>query len=68
MKSRKSLFLPALVSIALCIAPHARAATFDLTTASIADINAAFDAHALTSEELVKLYLKRIEAYDKQGP
>lgn len=44
------------------------AATFDLSTATIADINAAMDAGALTSEKLVGLYLKRIEAYDKQGP
>lgn len=46
----------------------APAATFDLTTASIADINAAFDAKALTSEKLVQLYLKRIDAYDDKGP
>lgn len=42
--------------------------TFELTTASIADINAAFDAGALSSEKLVQLYLKRIEAYDEKGP
>jgi len=41
---------------------------FDLTTASIADINAAFDAGALTSEKLVQMYLDRIEAYDQAGP
>src|SRR5688572_24769524 len=41
---------------------------FDLTTASIADINAAFDAGALTSERLVRMYLDRIEAYDQAGP
>jgi amidase len=45
-----------------------RAATFDLTSASIAEINAAFDAGALTSERLTQLYLARIEAYDKKGP
>jgi amidase len=44
------------------------AKTFDLSTATIADINEAFDAGALTSEKLVQLYLNRIEAYDKQGP
>jgi Asp-tRNA(Asn)/Glu-tRNA(Gln) amidotransferase A subunit family amidase len=44
------------------------AATFDLQTASIADINAAFDAGALTSEQLVKLCLARIKAYDQSGP
>src|SRR3569833_3555685 len=41
---------------------------FELTKASIADINAAFDAGALTSERLVQTYLDRIEAYDEDGP
>ncbi len=45
-----------------------QAATFDLATASIADIQAAIDAGALSSEKLVQLYLNRIEAYDQQGP
>jgi len=44
------------------------ATTFDLQTATVADINAAIDAGALSSEKLVGLYLKRIEAYDKKGP
>jgi amidase len=61
--------LSALVFTSLvAIAASSRAATFDLSTASIADINAAIDAGALTSEKLVGLYLKRIEAYDKKGP
>ena len=65
----KQLIAGIAVGLASCwTAAAARAAQFDLTTASIADIDAAFDAHALTSEQLVKLYLKRIEAYDKQGP
>jgi Asp-tRNA(Asn)/Glu-tRNA(Gln) amidotransferase A subunit family amidase len=42
--------------------------TFDLQTATVADINAAIDAGALSSEKLVHLYLNRIEAYDKKGP
>jgi amidase len=41
---------------------------FSLQTATIEDINKAFDAGALTSEKLVQLYLNRIAAYDKQGP
>ena len=48
--------------------PLEAATTFDLTSASIADINAAFDAGALTSERLTQLFLARIDAYDKQGP
>lgn len=47
---------------------EARAATFDLTTASVADINAAFDSGKLNSEKLVQLYLARIKAYDDAGP
>ncbi len=46
----------------------ARAGGLDLTTASIADLNAAFDAGTLTSERLVQMYLDRIEAYDHAGP
>ena len=42
--------------------------TFDLSTATLADIIEATDAGALSSEKLVQLYLKRIEAYDKSGP
>src|SRR5262245_13741449 len=42
--------------------------TFDLLTATIADIQDAVDAGALTYERLVHLYLDRIDAYDKNGP
>ncbi len=44
------------------------AETFELTTASIAEINAAFEAGTLTSEKLVELCLARIAAYDAKGP
>jgi Asp-tRNA(Asn)/Glu-tRNA(Gln) amidotransferase A subunit family amidase len=58
--------------VAVCVvcAPLAEAQerTFDLLTASVADIQAAVAAGALTYERLVRLYLNRIEAYDKQGP
>ena len=43
------------------------AATFHLEEATVAEINAAFDSGKLTSEQLVQLYLKRIETYDKAG-
>src|SRR5213596_2722705 len=46
----------------------ARAAGLNIETATIADLNAAFAGGTLTSEHLVSAYLKRIEAYDKQGP
>jgi Asp-tRNA(Asn)/Glu-tRNA(Gln) amidotransferase A subunit family amidase len=42
--------------------------TFDLLTASVADIQAAVSSGALTYEQVVRLYLSRIEAYDKHGP
>jgi len=47
---------------------NATAATFDLASATIADINEAFDAGALNSERLVELSLARIAAYDEAGP
>lgn len=49
-------------------ATPSHAAQFDLQTATLEDINKAFDSGALTSEKLTQLYLKRIEAYDKSGP
>jgi amidase len=49
-------------------APNTTARTIDLDVATIADINAAFNAGTLTSERLVQLCLARITAYDRQGP
>jgi amidase len=63
----RSWALPALIA-SLCLASGARATTVDLAGATIADIDAAFDKGTLTSEKLVKMYLRRIAAYDKQGP
>ena len=47
---------------AVSIAPK-----FRLEEATIGSINRAFDSGALTSQELVQLYLNRIETYDQQG-
>ena len=52
----------------MVISADLAAAEFRLETATVAEINAAFDSGALTSEKLVSLYLARIEAYDKKGP
>ncbi|HEY0947759.1 MAG TPA: amidase family protein [Opitutaceae bacterium] len=61
--------LTAFSAAALALLPAtSRAATFELTSATIADINAAFEAGALTSEKLTQLYLARIAAYDQAGP
>lgn len=46
----------------------AGAETVTLTDASIADINRAFDTGSLTAEQLVRLSLARIAAYDQSGP
>jgi Asp-tRNA(Asn)/Glu-tRNA(Gln) amidotransferase A subunit family amidase len=43
-------------------------AAFHLLEATIDDIHAAFKSKRITCRELVNLYLKRIEAYDKAGP
>lgn len=62
---KKLFFLCLTVVLA---AASVSAKTFDLATATVGDINEAFDVGVLTSEKLLKLYLARIEAYDKQGP
>jgi len=69
-----SSFPPRIVALVLLAVgvissgPRVVAAEFNLQTASIADINQAFSAGALTSEKLVELCLARIKAYDQQGP
>jgi amidase len=44
------------------------AETFELSKATIRDINEAIDAGTLSSEKLVELCLARIAAYDEAGP
>ncbi|BET66713.1 amidase [Opitutales bacterium ASA1] len=66
--NRLHRFLFAAALAATCAAPLARANGLTLETATIADLNAAFAKGTLTSEKLTELYLKRIAAYDKQGP
>ncbi len=64
------LSLAGSLAVVLLASPHAVHAqrTIDLDAATIADLNAAFDAGTLTSEQLVKRYLARIAAYDREGP
>ena len=65
----KQKVLLATPSLILGIIPGvAEAAAFSLQEATIADVNAAFDAGALTSSTLTQLYLNRIDAYDRAGP
>ncbi|TBV74475.1 amidase family protein [Pseudoxanthomonas winnipegensis] len=49
-------------------APAFAAAPLDLETATVTQLEAAMTDGALTSETLVRAYLARIAAYDKQGP
>ena len=42
--------------------------SLELDTATIADLNTAFNTGTLTAEKLVQLCLARIKAYDRQGP
>jgi amidase len=56
---------PWLVALVL-LGSRAAAAEFDLETATIADIDRAFAAGALTSEKLTQLCLARIRAYEPE--
>jgi amidase len=58
------LFVAALWATMISAAPS----RVDLDSATIADLNAAFDSGALTSEKLVQMCLARIQKYDRQGP
>jgi len=62
-----SAFAIAAFLLIITVAPLA-AKTIDLDAATIADLNAAFDAGTLTAEQLAQLCLARIEAYDRRGP
>ena len=57
-----------LASHPLAAQQPASAAPFQVQEASVASIEAALAAHQVTCHALVDAYLKRIDAYDKQGP
>ena len=63
----RSVSRSAAAALALAFASLASAATLDITTATIADLQAAY-AKGLTAEKVTAAYLARIAAYDKQGP
>ncbi len=54
--------------LAVALATAAQAGAPDLTHATIAELDAAMAKGKVSSEQLTKLYLKRIDAFDKQGP
>lgn len=64
----RKLIRPFLGAMLVSLGAIQPVAAADLATATIADLNAAFDAGVLSSEKLVSLYLARIEAYDHEGP
>ncbi|MBW4489366.1 MAG: amidase [Trichocoleus desertorum ATA4-8-CV12] len=62
---KQTATLVAAQTVALGLLPlEALAATFQLEEATVSEINRAFDAGALTSEQLIGLYLNRIDTYD----
>ena len=54
--------IPLLLLVTAC------APAFQVEEATIADIHQAMEEGRITAEELVQVYLDRIEAYDRQGP
>ena len=60
---RKQLSFISFVLLTLC----AQGAELELSTATVLDLQEAYDA-GLSSEQVVKAYLKRIETFDKAGP
>lgn len=60
-------FLLALL-LTLALSARALATTVTLTDATVAELQAAMTAGAISSEKLTALFLARIEAYEKNGP
>ena len=68
MKRYPWLFMLVAVLVSATLTPAGAAKSADVDSLTIADINRAFDAGALTSVQLVQICLGRIQAYDRQGP
>src|SRR5262245_52873877 len=66
MRTRRVLIAAVFAILAALDSAGARTIEFDAAT--IADINAAFDAGTLTSESLTRMCLARIDAFDRKGP
>ena len=56
------------VALATMLPTLAAAATYDVAEKSLAQLEADLRAHRITSVDLVKAYLARIEALDRHGP
>lgn len=63
--SRRSVLA---IALAVCTAASGAAASFDVMEATVEDIHKAFKSGKLTARDLTRMYLDRIEAYDKNGP
>ena len=68
MKTNIRRLCAALAAIVLLALEPALAKSTDFDAATIADINAAFDAGTLTAESLTQMCLARIGAFDRKGP
>src|SRR3981081_370746 len=65
----KSPYRVALFSSLVCFSLHAMADhTFDPAYAPIEQMRSALDSGQISSEQLVRYYLGRIERFDKRGP
>ena len=58
----------ALLLVLACFALQAQTAPFEVTEATISQVHDAMKAGTLTCRALVAQYLRRIEAFDKNGP
>src|SRR5262249_8117288 len=67
MSRTRPLLAIVAATVVFALAP-ALAKTIDVDSATVAELNAAFDAGTLTSEKLVQICLARIAAYDRKGP
>lgn len=68
-KITRQSFLIGLVLVWVgCTSPKENPTDFPLAEATIADIHAAMERGDVSAQYLVEGYLKRIEAYDKEGP
>ena len=67
-RTRGSLGILVLLPAAAAAQPAPRPAPFRVEETTIAEVHAAMRAGTLTCRDLVAAYLRRVEAYDKNGP
>lgn len=68
LRTRRWIAIASAVTIAIAGSLGAKTVEFNLETATIDDIQEAMDAGALTSVDLVLMYMSRIATYDQDGP